>query len=89
MRSCPRCCRQPEILHTTLARVLKPPAGGGGGATVQRAVAAMSVELCGTETTLHEIWCSSLAHFLFPTRSLLACLLAQCTTGILPRRAAA
>ena len=43
----------------TLARVLKPPAGGGSGtAVLQRAVAAMSADLCGTQTTLHNIWCT-------------------------------
>lgn len=43
----------------TLARVLKPPVGeGSGAAALQRAVAAMSVELCGTQTTLQQIWCA-------------------------------
>lgn len=56
-------CRQPEILHTTLARLLKPPEGGGAAAAVQRAVAAMSAELCGTETILREIWCAFLLDF--------------------------
>jgi hypothetical protein len=41
----------------TLARVLKPPvASGSGAAALQRAAAAMTGELCGTQTSLRNIW---------------------------------
>jgi hypothetical protein len=51
------CSRQPDILHMTLARVLKPPvASGSGAAALQRAAAAMTGELCGTQTSLRNIW---------------------------------
>ena len=54
------CARQPDILHMTLARVLKPPIGSGSGAAaLQRAAAAMTAELCGTQTHLREIWCAA------------------------------
>jgi hypothetical protein len=49
--------RDPNILHMTLARVLKPPVASGSGAdALQQAVAAMTSDLCGTQTTLQEIW---------------------------------
>lgn len=54
--------REPDILHMTLARVLKPPiASGSGAATLQRAAAAMTAELCGTQTSLRQIWCTAFA----------------------------
>ena len=58
------CCvsRQPDILHMTLARVLKPPvASGSGAAALQRAAAAMTAELCGTQTSLRNIWCMAVS----------------------------
>lgn len=60
--------RQPAVVYTTLARMLAPPDGGLPAAAAIAAVAAaeaMTAALCGTATTLREIWCAAcLLHFL-------------------------
>ena len=58
--------RQPAILHTTLARMLKPPSGSSRAA-VQRLAAAMegmTSDLCGLESILREVWYIQERHLL-------------------------
>ena len=49
-----------SILHTTLARLVKPPDAGegdaAGAAALQSAVDAMTQQLCGTEAVLDVLW---------------------------------
>lgn len=62
----PSICRQPTILHTTLARLLKPPEGSSKAGVQQltAAMAGMTNELCGLETTLREVWYIQERHLL-------------------------
>jgi hypothetical protein len=56
--------REPSILHTTVARLLKPPFQKQVGRKVElsgptllkAAVDAMTAKLCGLETELTELW---------------------------------
>ena len=59
-------CRQLDILHTTLARLLKPPKGHGKAAArrLDAAMHALTQELCGLETTLRELWYIQERHLL-------------------------
>ncbi len=54
--------REPQVVYTTLARLLASPGADGVAGAVAAAIAAvegMTAALCGTTTTLHEIWCAA------------------------------
>ena len=62
----PMRCRQLDILHTTLARLLKPPKGHGKAVArrLDAAMRSLTQELCGLETTLRELWYIQERHLL-------------------------
>lgn len=50
------------ILHTTLARLVKPAEGGHDRATVRKLAQGLTDDLCGLEVTLNEAWFVSEEH---------------------------
>mmetsp|Transcript_29348 Transcript_29348/g.82770 ORF Transcript_29348/g.82770 Transcript_29348/m.82770 type:complete len:351 (-) Transcript_29348:436-1488(-) len=48
--------REPSILHTTLARLVEPPASSNAARSLLDATAAMTNLLCGLRTTLDALW---------------------------------